>query len=63
MGAEQGADYMLIGQINQINDQEEGKQLKYYQVDLTLVDIETNVKTWVGQHRIKKVIERPRFRL
>ena len=61
MGQEQGADYMLIGQINQINDQEEGKQLKYYQVDLTLVNIESNVKTWVGQKKIKKFIGQGKF--
>ncbi len=61
MGMEQGADYMLIGQINQINDAEEGKQLKYYQTDLTLVNIETNVKTWVGQKKIKKYIGQGKF--
>lgn len=62
MGAEQGADFMLIGQINQINDAEEGKQLKYYQIDLTLVNIETNVKTWVGQKKIKKYIGQGKFK-
>jgi hypothetical protein len=61
MGMEQGADYMLIGEINQINDQEEGKQLKYYQVDLTLVNIETSVKTWIGQKKIKKYIGQGKF--
>jgi len=29
MGQEHGADYMLIGKIGQINDSEEGKELKY----------------------------------
>jgi penicillin-binding protein activator len=61
MGAEQGADFMLIGEINQLNDSEEGKQLKYYQVDLSLVNIETNVKTWVGQKKIKKYIGQGKF--
>jgi penicillin-binding protein activator len=61
MGMEQGADYMLIGEINQINDSEEGKQLKYYQVDLTLVNIESNVKAWVGQKKIKKYIGQGKF--
>ncbi|HUO57688.1 MAG TPA: penicillin-binding protein activator LpoB [bacterium] len=61
MGMEEGADFMLIGQINQINDSEEGKQLKYYQVDLTLVNIETNVKAWLGQKKIKKYIGQGKF--
>jgi penicillin-binding protein activator len=61
MGMEQGADFMLIGEINQLNDSEEGKQLKYYQVDLSLVNIETNVKTWVGQKKIKKYIGQGKF--
>jgi len=61
MGMEQGADFMLIGEINQINDAEEGKQLKYYQTDLTLVNVETNVKVWVGQKKIKKYIGQGKF--
>jgi len=61
MGVEQGADFMLIGQINQINDAEDGQQLKYYQTDLTLVNIETNVKVWVGQKKIKKFIGQGKF--
>ena len=61
MGVEQGADFMLIGQINQINDAEDGQQLKYYQTDLTLVNIETNVKVWAGQKKIKKFIGQGKF--
>lgn len=61
MGMEQGADFMLIGEINQVNDSEEGKQLKYYQTDLTLVNIESNVKVWVGQKKIKKFIGQGKF--
>jgi uncharacterized protein (TIGR02722 family) len=56
MGREVGADYMLIGEINQINDSEGGKAVKYYQTDLTLVNIETNVKVWLGQKKIKKMV-------
>jgi hypothetical protein len=32
-------------------------------VDMTLVNLETNVREWVGQHKIKKYIQRPRFGL
>lgn len=56
MAQEVGADFMLIGEINQINDREGGKEVKFYQVDLTLVNIETNVKAWLGQKKIKKFI-------
>lgn len=58
---ETGASYMLQGDIQSIEDSEGGRRVVYYQVDLTLVDLETNAKTWVGQHRIKKFIERPRL--
>ena len=33
----------------------------FYQVDLALVDILSNQKVWVGQHKIKKFVKRPRF--
>ena len=61
MGQEVGADYMLIGEINQINDQEGREQVKYYQVDLTLVNIETNVKAWLGQKKIKKYVANRKY--
>jgi uncharacterized protein (TIGR02722 family) len=62
MGREKGADFMLLGEINQLNDQEKGKDLKYYQVDLTLVNIETNEKTWMGEHKIKKMVQKGKFK-
>ena len=62
MGREQGAQYMLQGDISQINDREHGRRVVYYQVDMTLVDLESNAKTWTGQHRIKKFVEQPHYR-
>ena len=61
MGKEQGADYMMTGELNTIQDQEGGRKVIFYQVDLTLTDIETNVKVWMGQHKIKKFITRARY--
>jgi uncharacterized protein (TIGR02722 family) len=61
MGMEVGADFMLLGEINQIDDQEGGQTVKYYQTDLTLVNIETNVKAWVGQKKIKKLVSRSSY--
>ena len=63
LGKETGADYMLQGEIESIEDRERGKSVVFYQVDLALVDLESNAKVWVGQHKIKKFIERPRFGL
>lgn len=60
---ETGASYMLQGDIQSIEDTERGRSVVYYQIDVTLVDLETNAKTWVGQHRIKKFIQRPRLGL
>jgi hypothetical protein len=61
IGMESGADFMLIGEINQINDSEDGKAVHYYQTDLSLVNIESNVKTWVGQKKIKKYVARSKY--
>jgi uncharacterized protein (TIGR02722 family) len=55
-GREHGADYMMIGTVDSIEDRERGEMIIYYQVDLTLVDLETNQKVWLGQEKIKKYI-------
>jgi len=58
MGKESGADFMLQGSINTIVDAIKGEQARFYQVDLTLIDLESNRKVWVGQKKIKKTIEK-----
>ena len=62
MGEELGADFMLQGAINSIVDAIEGQQARFYQVDLTLIDLQTNRKIWVGQKKIKKTIARSNVR-
>jgi hypothetical protein len=59
-GREIGADYMMKGRISTIQDEAEGTKAIYYQVDLELVSLVDNVKSWYGQHKIKKIIERKR---
>ena len=59
-GREIGADYMMQGRISDIEDEAEGTKAVYYQVDLELVSLADNTKSWYGQHKIKKVIERKR---
>jgi uncharacterized protein (TIGR02722 family) len=60
-GKELGADYMMKGNISTILDEADGVKAVFYQVDLELVDLESNVKTWFGQKKIKKVVERKRM--
>lgn len=57
---ETGADFMLIGTIDSIVDRVEGTKAIFYQVNLELIDIETTKKVWIGDHKIKKVVERGR---
>jgi hypothetical protein len=63
MGRELGADYMMTGEINTIEDREGGDQVVYYQTDLTLTNIETNEKIWIGNKKIKKFIGRGKFKM
>jgi len=59
-GKEVGADYMMKGNISTIMDEADGVKAIFYQVDLEMVDLSNNVKSWFGQKKIKKVIERKR---
>lgn len=59
-GKEIGADYMMKGTIATILDEAEGTKAMFYQIDLQMVDLESNAKVWFGQKKIKKVIEKKR---
>ncbi len=63
MGREHGADYMMTGEINTIEDREGGKQIVFYQTNLTLTHIENNEKVWIGTKKIKKFIGRKKFKM
>ena len=58
MGRELGADFLLVGQVNSIVDRAGGLTVKYFQVEMELLNVETGVKAWMGQKKIKKVVER-----
>jgi penicillin-binding protein activator len=62
MGQEKGADFMLKGTINTIIDATGKTQVRFYQVDLTLISLVDNRKVWVGQKKIKKLVERSNLR-
>lgn len=57
-GKEVGADYMLSGVLNSVVDQAGSKSLVFYQVNLKLINIETNQIVWNGQKQIKKYVKR-----
>jgi uncharacterized protein (TIGR02722 family) len=59
-GKEIGADYMMKGSIATILDEAQGTKAVFYQVDLQMVDLESNAKVWFGQKKIKKVVEKKR---
>jgi penicillin-binding protein activator len=60
-GQELGARYLLAGEVQAIEDVDGRERVVFYQVDASLIDLETNAKVWVGQKKIKKYIERARF--
>ena len=62
MGNEAGADFMLKGSINTIIDAVSGEQVRFYQIDLNLIDLSSNRMVWAGQQKIKKTIEKSGLR-
>jgi uncharacterized protein (TIGR02722 family) len=61
-GQEIGADFMLIGTINTIRDDIGSEAVMYYQVDLELVDMANNLKVWIGDKKIKKLIKKQKVK-
>jgi len=62
-GKETGADFMLSGAINTVEDQEGGKTVVLYQTNLKLLNMKTNQIAWNGQKKIKKFVSRSKFGL
>ena len=56
-GLEKGADLILQGTVNSITDSNSKEKLIFYQTDLSLTDLETNEKVWIGSKKIKKTIK------
>ena len=55
---EVGADFLLTGVINVQDDQEGDEKVKFYSVDLKLVEIQTQRQAWLGNEKIKKFVKR-----
>lgn len=58
IGKELGADFVLTGVINSIEDREGGDKVVFYQTNLELINVESNEKVWIGDKKIKKFIEK-----
>ncbi len=63
LAQELGADFMMIGNISSIMDQNvSGSKIAvFYSVNLELINVETNQKVWIGNKKIKKLVDRKRF--
>jgi hypothetical protein len=60
-GRELGADYVMMGTISQIIDEEGGNKVSFYQTDLELINAESNEKVWIGGKKIKKYIGKGKY--
>lgn len=60
-GQEQAADFALSGSINSIVDQVGKDRVTFYQVDLKLIDMESNREVWNGQKKIQKLQQKSSF--
>lgn len=61
LAMEQGAQFMLQGDVQAIEDAQGRERVITYQVDAALLDLTSNAKIWVGQHKIKKYVDRRRI--
>ncbi|MBF0288200.1 MAG: penicillin-binding protein activator LpoB [SAR324 cluster bacterium] len=62
LAQEAAADYMLRGSLNTILDESGDTKVIFYQTNLELIDIESSEKVWIGQKKIKKVVERSSYK-
>ncbi len=62
MGMELGADYMLIGTINTQGDAAGGQEIFFFSTDLELIDVQSNRKVWIGNHKIKKMKQKGKYK-
>ncbi len=63
LAEELGADFVLQGSIKSIVDAIEGQRVVYYQVNLQLVNTESNETVWIGEKKLKKVVSKGKFKL
>lgn len=61
LAAEQGANFALSGSIDSWVDQLDGTRITNYQIDLSLIDMQTNREVWAGQKKLQKHQKRSKF--
>jgi len=62
LAEEIGADFVLQGSINSITDAVDGQRVIFYQVNLQLINTETNETVWVGDKKHKKLVSQSKFK-
>lgn len=64
MAQELGADFMMIGNISSIVDETVNRRhvVIFYTINLEFINVETNQKVWIGNEKIKKLIDRKNYR-
>lgn len=60
-GQEDAADFALSGSINSIVDQVGRQRVTFYQVDLKLIDMQSNREVWNGQKKLQKLQTKKSF--
>jgi len=60
-GQELAADFALSGSVNSLVDKVDNERVTFYQVDLKLIDLESNLEVWNGQKKIQKFQKKSSF--
>ncbi|MBS0186898.1 MAG: penicillin-binding protein activator LpoB [Planctomycetes bacterium] len=57
---ELGADYIMLGRIGEVKQESNDRRtvVQYYQINLEMIDIQSNEKVWIGSADVKKVARR-----
>ncbi len=60
---EQAADFILRGNLSSIEDVFDSERVVLYKLYMELIDVENNIKVWIGTKDIKKYIHQDHYRL
>ncbi len=61
MAQEKGADFMLSGYMNSQIQRSGGQEVRAYQVHMQLLNIQSQVKVWIGSKDIKKRVKQDQY--
>lgn len=61
MAQEKGADFMLSGYMNSQIQRSGGQEVRAYQVHMQLLNIQSQVKVWIGSKDIKKRVKQDEY--